>query len=224
MVNAPLPSQTDAYSDGVAWWLAHCSNLTYEPKAVIVRHLDKVGFDRVTFFDVQGSQAFLAEHPGNDSNPGFVVLPFRGTAHDLTDIFTDVNFLQRRIPDQDYQAHGGFLHALRAIWGTGINTEPGLAIRTNWVGPPGVSNSLNQILKFSPDKPIYFTGHSLGGALATLAAHKHITLLQPYQQNHDIAVYTFGSPRVASKALALAINKNLVGRIHRLVNERDLVA
>ena len=44
-------------------------------------------------------------------------------------------------------------------------------------------------------RPLYITGHSLGGALATLAALDYASNNAPYPVAE---VYTFGSPRVAS--------------------------
>jgi len=59
--------------------------------------------------------------------------------------------------------------------------------------------------------PIFYTGHSLGGALATLAA----TLRPPR------AVYTFGSPRVGN-ARFVSLLQNLP--VYRIASPRDIVA
>ena len=53
-------------------------------------------------------------------------------------------------------------------------------------------------------KRLIFTGHSLGGALATLAALKCRVLDQPHK------VITFGAPRVGSLALASYMRKNVI--------------
>jgi len=59
--------------------------------------------------------------------------------------------------------------------------------------------------------PAFYTGHSLGAALATLAAH----------HRRPQAVYTFGSPRVGDAAFLASFGGTA---IYRVVNSRDLVA
>jgi hypothetical protein len=63
---------------------------------------------------------------------------------------------------------------------------------------------------------IYVTGHSLGGAIATLAAADLFSLTP------DLTVYTFGSPRVGDLAFASYFDK-IVPDTFRIVNEKDLV-
>jgi len=70
------------------------------------------------------------------------------------------------------------------------------------------------------DEPIVFTGHSLGGALATLAALDNVTLLEPM---HSItACFTFGSPRVGSYSFASLFDEKVPDTM-RMVFERDFV-
>ena len=49
-------------------------------------------------------------------------------------------------------------------------------------------------------------GHSLGGALATLAAHEFRTVALSYGVDRDLACYTFGAPRVGNHAFAREFN------------------
>ena len=98
-----------------AWWMAEFSRLAYEPKRRVSLELQQAGFHKVAFFDNDGSQAYLAEFHGEQR---FAVLAFRGTENDFTAILTDVSFFPRNIPDQRFKAHGGFVEALRKVWGT----------------------------------------------------------------------------------------------------------
>ena len=71
-----------------------------------------------------------------------------------------------------------------------------------------------------PDFQMYITGHSLGGAFATLAA-LDISLAQilPKEQIH---LYNYGSPRVGDSYLAQAVIDN-VGEVFRVTHFKDAV-
>ncbi|UVS79004.1 lipase family protein [Actinokineospora sp. UTMC 2448] len=70
------------------------------------------------------------------------------------------------------------------------------------------------------DQTIWFTGHSLGGALAALAAMR-----LHFEEPRLLAdgVYTFGQPRVCDRTLAQAHDEAFRGRAHRFVNNNDIV-
>ena len=75
-----------------------------------------------------------------------------------------------------------------------------------------VENQVLQYLKGSEDLPLYVTGHSLGGALATLATW--------YLSGDQLAAcYTFGAPRVGDDGL---MNRYRTP-IYRIVNGADPV-
>jgi len=65
---------------------------------------------------------------------------------------------------------------------------------------------------------IIVTGHSLGGACATLCADLMAQLGHPI-----VGVYTFGCPRVGNAAFARAFNLALADRSFRVVNAGDPV-
>ncbi|MBD2872354.1 lipase family protein [Paenibacillus arenilitoris] len=68
------------------------------------------------------------------------------------------------------------------------------------------------------DKPLFVTGHSLGGALATLAALD----LASNSAFKEPIVYTFGAPRVGDPKFVTAYN-GTVGTHWRFQNEFDIV-
>ncbi len=82
---------------------------------------------------------------------------------------------------------------------------------------PNFWPNIKEILKLpeNVEKPIYFVGHSFGGALATLAA-AHI---QPRKLANCFLV-TFGSPRVGNKAFTKLFKEVTV---YRFVNGNDVV-
>jgi triacylglycerol lipase len=69
------------------------------------------------------------------------------------------------------------------------------------------------------DKPLFITGHSLGAALAALAAQTDAG-----QGSQPQAVYTFGMPRVGGDRFRASYDERLGARTFRLVYGLDLVA
>lgn len=70
---------------------------------------------------------------------------------------------------------------------------------------------------------VYFTGHSLGGALATISA-LHIAQLPNLRDSkikNKIFLYTFASPRVGNDTFAKECNQSI--QIYRITNSEDIV-
>lgn len=203
-----FPSRSRGFQKAAAWWLAQCSRLAYENKRRIAGELEKAAFEKVVFFDVSGTQGYLAVHPGMSGTQRFAILAFRGTENDFTDILTDIRFLKRKTADGNFKAHSGFLLALKQVWGTSFYPPWHGEIKVEWRGTEGISEALEEL---PASTPVFFTGHSLGAALATLVA----------KRRKPSALYTFGSPRVAGKDMAAFLNDNLIA--YRIVNSTDIV-
>lgn len=73
--------------------------------------------------------------------------------------------------------------------------------------------------RIAPDKPVFFTGHSLGGALAILAAARAAHLADP----PEIVVYTFGSPRNGGREFFDDYTPGLGDSTFRLIHGNDIV-
>ncbi|KAI1692254.1 papain family cysteine protease domain-containing protein [Ditylenchus destructor] len=71
------------------------------------------------------------------------------------------------------------------------------------------------------DYRIFFTGHSLGGAFASLAAFT--TATEKIREAKDIYVYTFGQPRVGGLKYAEQFDEMGFAASYRVVNSEDLV-
>lgn len=218
-----LPTPSEVYEAHTAWWLAQCSRLAYDSKLNIAKHLQQVGFDHVYFFDMHGTQGFLTIHPGDGQR--IAILAFRGTEKNYIDILTDIIILRNKLPDLEDKeygegplfAHAGFLRAFQAVWGSALpNSIRSLMKESQWVGPRGVSDIIHDKLR-GQQIPLFVTGHSLGGAIATLAAYHAIT------HHPDVYLYTFGSPRVANRLLGKKISSRLQGRSYRCVHGDDIV-
>jgi triacylglycerol lipase len=72
----------------------------------------------------------------------------------------------------------------------------------------------------SSEQPLFFTGHSLGGALAIIAADFAVTRLHV----NATAVYTFGSPRTGGQEFFDRYTPPLGNATFRLVDGDDVVA
>ena len=68
------------------------------------------------------------------------------------------------------------------------------------------------------DRPLWITGHSLGGALALLAAWLFKRRFVPVHE-----VCTFGAPMIGNREACAAFDREFAGRIFRYVNGRDPV-
>lgn len=145
----------------------------------------------VKYYDVDGAQAYLL------SRKDRTVLAFRGTEpSEASDIFADLNALRDPEPIGG-RVHQGFQGELDKLWMDIIQD----------VNNGITNNKLHQYLTVC--------GHSLGGAMATLAAGRlHKSETKP------IALYTFGSPRVGNRRWLKQV-KDLTH--YRCVNNNDVV-
>lgn len=167
------------FDRGNALWLAELSRWVYRD-GDRAPALARVGLSERAFVECGGTQCALVEP---NEGPPFTALVFRGTDQ-LRDWLANVQAVPRRWP-RGGLVHRGFLRALLRVW------RP---LRTHLVGCPG---------------PLFVAGHSLGGALATLAG----SALRPR------AVYTFGAPRVGDAAFGATLRAPLF----RVENRSDLV-
>ncbi len=184
------PTSPDTFSVSNAAMLAQCCLLIYvkEPE-FIETTLATAGFSDTQFFDESGTYAFLAE---SDKH---IVIAFRGTeTGDKVDYLTDAKFHQEDFTENG-TAHAGFIAALQKV-----ETQ--------------LTASLKTRLKASPQKTVWVTGHSMGGALATLYCIQNADSVD--------ALYLMGSPRVTGQKLAKHWQGTLP--IFRIVNNNDLVA
>jgi len=70
------------------------------------------------------------------------------------------------------------------------------------------------------DFKVTFTGHSLGGALASLASMR--TVMEKFRRSDQVVLYTFGQPRVGCHKFAMR-HDELVPSSFRVVNQKDIV-
>ena len=195
------PIKRAAYSDRMAWLLASIAHLAYdkfeaggEARAILVEKLRGGGFELLDEFNepATDTQAFLIVNPRHQ----FAVLAFRGTeVTSKKDLSTDALVLKIPSIEEKVRIHGGFEKAYNSV---SERIEKSLLEKVHGL-------------------PLYITGHSLGAALATVAT---LALEQKkYFRDQIAACYTYGSPRVGTKALDI----NFKSPIYRVVNTTDIV-
>ncbi|MBI4774675.1 MAG: lipase family protein [Deltaproteobacteria bacterium] len=177
-----------------AWWLAECSTLAYADDDFVIQQLDRTDLDDVRFFKGKITQCFVA------NNSRCVIVAFRGSElrkrpgeNDLSNVFADwlTNF--RFVPvdwGQRGKVHQGFKAALDEVW-----------------------QELSGYLDTLKDRrrTVWVTGHSMGAAVATLAADRY---------GNVRGLYTYGSPRVGDADF----RSDYFVDTYRFVNNKDIVA
>jgi triacylglycerol lipase len=178
-----------AYSPTNALSLAQSARLAYDDRFAIASLARTWNFTQFHFFEQNCTQAFMM---GNDQ---LIVLAFRGTeSRCLKDWMTDADI--NLIEDCYGEVHRGFSFGLNEIW----------------------QEVLQKLATFRTQKQaLFITGHSLGAALATLAAAR---LSAPNQVQ---GVYTFGSPRVGNQDFVTCFDSVYSGCTFRFINNNDLV-
>ncbi|MGP0564499.1 MULTISPECIES: lipase family protein [unclassified Nitrospina] len=169
-----------------AWWLAEASLLVYvRDEQYVFTTLKEAGFKFIELigFERPGTQCFIA------GRSHFLLLVFRGTeVSEEADILTDIDLIHSSHRKKG-KIHKGFGKALNQVW-----EEVDIHLK-----------------KYRNGCPLWIGGHSLGGALAVLAAHWFGGVQ---------GVYTFGCPRVGNRTFrdAYAIPT------YRFVNNNDVIA
>lgn len=95
----------------------------------------------------------------------------------------------------------GSIDANKKIKSDEIFVHRGFRDYTDLVLSDGLAERLKNSLEENPNEILYLTGHSLGGAVATIAA---IRLIDAGIPKDHLKVITFAAPAVGSKALANA--------------------
>lgn len=165
---------------------AEISMLSYLPDIEAQPVFDGVGFTSVRYIEHDGAQAYEL---GTDTD---VIVVCRGTEpNEWNDIKADANALTD-VAETVGRVHRGFKREVDDIW-------------------PEISEPL-----VGETRDVWFCGHSLGGAMATICAGR-----SEFSETVATAreVHTFGSPRVGTKRY---IQSASVPHI-RWVNNNDIV-
>ncbi len=166
--------------------MAQCAQIAYMDGKEAKAEYKKLGFTGHKFIENDGAQVHII------SNKADIVLCFRGTEpSEFSDIKADLNALPDKADNGHGLVHNGFQTEVEKIWET-------------------IITSLGKMK--TDGKHLYITGHSLGGAMATIAASRMATTCD--------ALYTYGSPRAGTRKFVKSFNHI---PHYRHVNNNDIV-
>ena len=169
-----------------ALYLAHAADIAYH-RSPGAAALERLGLRATAFRNkITRTRGFLGV---SDTH---AVLAFRGTDPvTLPNWLTDVVVKLVDCAEYDGRVHHGFSSVLRRTW-----------------------DKVQAALDAAAGRPLFLTGHSMGGALAVLTACRLAKMGRP-----PLAVYTFGSPRIGDRAFCAGYRLPT----YRIVNRLDLV-
>ena len=165
---------------------AELSMISYNDHEEASRAAELAGFDEVTFFEKDGTQAYQFDNQYDR------VIACRGTEpNEWNDIRADADAAVV-LAETVGKVHRGFKYEVDDLW-------------------PMLEQAL-----VSSKNPLWFCGHSLGGAMATICGTRcFLSHIDPNPEQ----LFTFGSPRVGDNRYV-----NHVKLEHfRFVNNNDIV-
>lgn len=175
--------ETHEFSYDKAVHFAKLSQLAYAEPDAADPMARAMGYTEVKFFDNDGAEAYgLARED-------VVVIAFRGTQPtQFNDIKADLK-TRKEYDAFGCRVHRGFKCEVDDIW-----------------------EEIQKWLATQKFKQVYTTGHSLGGAMSTIAATR---------LPKGTIVYNYGSPRVGTGEFAARFDEKYT--MHRFVNNNDIV-
>jgi triacylglycerol lipase len=171
---------------GKSLLFAELAKIAYLDRADAGQLAFQMGFPEVRFYDRDGSQAYVF---GNNCD---AIVTCRGTEpHEWNDIKADLDAVTA-VAETVGRVHRGFKREVDDLW-------------------PRLEQAL-----LNNNRTLWFTGHSLGGAMATICAGRcklsHI-------RSDPRALFTYGAPRVGNRRYVNYVNLEF----YRWVNNNDIV-
>jgi len=168
---------------------ARLSEISYGDEKTVKKQAKELGFTTVEFYDRDGAQAYRFQ------NKTDIVIACRGTQPtEFGDIIADLKAAPVK-SESVSRVHHGFKCEVDDLW-------------------PMVLEDIQR--EKTDDKDLWFTGHSLGAAMATIMASRCY-----YETSvpDPVELYTYGSPRVGWPTFV-----NHLGVVHhRWKNNNDIV-
>ena len=217
MTNTPTFLRTTKCHPGNAWWMARLSELSYDvgddrSAACALETLKALDsdFESAHAFDKNSSQGMVIEHKA------YIAVAFRGT-DEPADWLDNINALAVDHPLGE--VHRGFQTAMMDVW-------PAMKARIRAIRQNREKEALagteteveRRRARLGAHLPLYITGHSLGGAMAILAAAQLVDADEPFY-----SVYTYGQPRVGDRDFEKHYKMAANSKTFRFQNNNDIV-
>ena len=165
---------------------AELADVSYYSRAVSGELAHSMGFPDTRFYEMEGAQAYVF------ANEHDAIITCRGTEpHEWIDIETNLDAVMA-VAESVGRVHRGFKTEVDRLW-------------------PCLEQAL-----ISNTRPVWFTGHSLGGAMAAICAGR---CRLSFIQSSPRAVFTFGSPRIGNRRYVNHVRLEY----YRFVNNNDIV-
>ncbi len=179
----PFDPRPSRFSRLNAWWLAEASLLAYDDPEHAIPSFGRAGFDAAASGQAAGCVRYYVA-----TTEETVIVAFRGTRVLKWDIEPKITDAVRGVIEDvcidancigsSWAGHGIVHRGFQSAWQS-LSQD--------------LESTLRELTDTKPRRSVWFTGHSLGGALATLAAS---------QWPHAAGLCTFGSPAVGDEMFA----------------------
>ncbi len=192
VTSVPFEATATAYSLKNAYWLAQAANIAYQDKPTIQPAVTNLGLNKFEFLSRRDTEGYIS------ANEHIIIVAFRGTepTH-LRDLLTDAKM--HKVQGPLGEVHRGFLGAFQLV-------------------KDDLLSAIQRLRDKNRPQSLWCTGHSLGGALAVVAA------AQLSVDGHKVdGLYTFGQPRVGDEIFANECTRRIAGPHFRFVNNNDTV-
>jgi predicted lipase len=161
------------------------------------------------------SAGYVAYHPGRKE----IIVAFRGT-QSIQSALQDAQFWKS---EPDFEPSFWKKAFVKSKFPSGIKIHAGFEDGYSFIRS-AIQSSLAKVVSRLPEYKIVFTGHSLGGAMAEIAAID-FHMLTGARYDDRVSIYTFGQPRVGNPEWATFYNsKSFSKRFQRIVRDKDPVA
>jgi hypothetical protein len=206
-------AEQNFYDRRVADVLADVSSWSYSDGQTLIEALAQRG---IVPANVRCKEISVSNEPMFVVSTAFIirsgnvgVLSFRGTVpSNALNFLTDANVQPKNFSSMG-QVHGGFHRNVRAVW-TEIAAE--------------LNDAIGEADEDTKLKALYITGHSLGGAMAVIAAAT-IFSDPAYSKWRPLVagIYTYGQPMVGDAAFAKSCGERFGKLLFRHVYHHDLI-